>query len=283
MATLRNPATGKNVTLKPHHWFGRDADVASTCIQEADISLIHALARWDGQVWKLENYSKGETWVNRHRLAFGAGICPKIGDLIQFGALSPSCWVVLSLAPPQKYSAFSGQPTTHAAFYSSTPWAFPSSGPSDILFEFHVSTDEEHVNIHLRYQDQAITLGERVHHYLLLTLARQKIYDARQGQPPCNQGWVRPVQLAAMLNMDPIHLNVHVCRARKQFKAVLPYDGARLIERRVDGIRFGFTRMIVIAGSKLEGQMIDGQFSLKIQAHYTQTKGADGQPLFQMI
>lgn len=42
----------------------------------------------------------------------------------------------------------------------------------DILFSFQSSLDEEHVEATITYHERDIPLQERVHHYLLLTLAR---------------------------------------------------------------------------------------------------------------
>lgn len=124
--------------------------------------------------------------------------------------------------------------------------------PSGLLFK--VSQDEEHT--HLWWSDgrQQFDLGERTHHYSLLTLARLRIADAHRGLDREAQGWVDVEQLATMLGIDPGHLNIHIYRLRMQL-ASLAADSSQspaLIERRRGSVRIGAQAILIWRGGGLE-------------------------------
>ena len=130
-------------------------------------------------------------------------------------------------------------------------WQFFDVGPVDatvedddhgrlvqakIDFHFYISLDEEHVFLKLLMDNALLDdLGERVHHYLLLLLARQRLRDARDGDDPSAQGWVEVDRLASMLRIEPAHLNIQIYRARKQVHSALSekFHLPEIIERRV--------------------------------------------------
>ncbi len=110
---------------------------------------------------------------------------------------------------------------------------------------FNVSADEEHVFLKIKLEGQLeFDLEERVHHYLLLVLARQRDKDAKEGFNESSQGWVYMEDLSVMMGITLTHLNILIFRARKQVQQVF----SRLafvpqpIERRQGAIRFGFTQ-----------------------------------------
>lgn len=127
----------------------------------------------------------------------------------------------------------------------------------DIQFIFHVSVDEEHVVTKIQIGDDIIDLGERAHHYMLLTLARQRLKDARKGMDQATQGWIELDRMSHILNLEQCHLNIHIFRARKQINAVLPETAnvPQIIERRVGGLRFGHPDFQILRGSALEGAL----------------------------
>lgn len=107
---------------------------------------------------------------------------------------------------------------------------------------FHVSLDEEEVRLVVLEGRVEADLGARSHHYLLLTLARQRLADAaRPGLPPEEHGWLDVERLAAGLRLEPRYLNVLVHRARRQAVEAGLACAHRLIERRDQArqIRFG--------------------------------------------
>ncbi|SFU29600.1 hypothetical protein [Pseudoduganella namucuonensis] len=124
------------------------------------------------------------------------------------------------------------------------------------LLRFQVSLNEEHAYLRIALGARAeLDLGERAHHYSLLTLARRRMDDARQGLDPSSQGWIQLDQLSRMLGLDPSHLNIQIHRARSQIARALP-DGATLpdvVERRRGELRLGSVPFQILRGSRLEG------------------------------
>ena len=119
---------------------------------------------------------------------------------------------------------------------------------------FTVSLDEEHVRLAIGDAQQQLDLGERSHHYTLLTLARLRLADAKRHLDIRAQGWVELERLAKMLGIDPGHLNIQIFRLRKQLALALPC-GSRLpelVERRRGSLRFGDLRFSIVHGVKLE-------------------------------
>ena len=127
-------------------------------------------------------------------------------------------------------------------------------------FFFHVSLDEEHVFLKIRHGENWIDLGERVHHYMLLTLARQRLKDAENGGDRDTHGWIEPGLLSDMLGLDASHLNIQIYRVRKQIDAALP-EASNLplaVERRVGSLRFGYADFQIQRGSSIEGTLCRG-------------------------
>ncbi|VAW71541.1 hypothetical protein MNBD_GAMMA10-1600 [hydrothermal vent metagenome] len=110
---------------------------------------------------------------------------------------------------------------------------------------FSVSADEEHVFLKIRHQELEFDLQERVHHYLLLLLARQRDKDVKKGFDKSSQGWVYLDELSNMLGVTLTHLNILIFRARKQMQQVLQGlpSVPQLIERRQGSIRLGFSKI----------------------------------------
>jgi hypothetical protein len=105
---------------------------------------------------------------------------------------------------------------------------------SELRLEFGVTRDEEHVELraYMGAGGQAIDLGSRAHNYLLLTLARQRLTEAQQGEPETSCGWFYQEDLANALGTNPNQLNIDIFRIRKQFAALGVVDAAGIIERR---------------------------------------------------
>ncbi|WP_233838076.1 FHA domain-containing protein [Paraburkholderia sp. ZP32-5] len=120
--------------------------------------------------------------------------------------------------------------------------------------DFTVSRDEEHVRAVLHTRGGTVDLGERAHHYCIVTLARRRCADAQAGYDTASQGWVDLEALARMLGTDVSHVNVQIHRARAQVGALLSPGSAQLVERRRGGVRFGATGFRVFRGEALECQ-----------------------------
>jgi hypothetical protein len=130
-------------------------------------------------------------------------------------------------------------------------------GASAPVLEFRLSLDEEHTQLQVRWAAQAADLGERSHHYCLVTLARQRLADARAGFDASAQGWLESQQLARMLGIEVTHLNIQIHRARDQLMGALPAVGAlgRIVERQRGRLRLGDGLAFEIyRGSELEGR-----------------------------
>ncbi len=111
---------------------------------------------------------------------------------------------------------------------------------------FVVSRDEENVDVFILMEDKEVQLPGRTYHYLMLTLARLREGD--QGLPPEERGWVSRDALCRMLTVDPLKLNVDICRARKQLAEVGVLGAAGLIVRRPTSgqIRLGVDRIQIV-------------------------------------
>ncbi|MBB5606452.1 MULTISPECIES: hypothetical protein [unclassified Janthinobacterium] len=122
-----------------------------------------------------------------------------------------------------------------------------------------VSLNEEHVYLNISLSgEQELDLGERSHHYCLLTLARQRLSDARRGIDVSGQGWLNRKELAHMLGLDPSHLNIQIHRLRQQIAEALP-SGMQLdevVERRRGELRFGALPFCIVRGSSIEGEYL---------------------------
>lgn len=130
-------------------------------------------------------------------------------------------------------------------------------GARDIQFKFFVSLDEEHTLLRVTCDGKEINLGERVHHYLLITLARLRLKDAKKGLDINSQGWVEKEKLCAMLGMDQAYVNIQIYRARKQVVNALSdiMHLPQVVESRSGSLRFGFPNFQIIRGSRVEGNI----------------------------
>lgn len=153
-------------------------------------------------------------------------------------------------------------------------WKFSSADPVDLTLDatdqlggsrrnptchFHVSFDEEHIVLTLQQDDGTVVdLGERVHHYLLLTLARRRLHDQHTGLDPHEQGWMALEELSQMLRLDPAHVNIQIFRARQQIVKALPGLSyvPQVVERRVGSVRFGSLVFTIARGSAVEGRSV---------------------------
>lgn len=97
---------------------------------------------------------------------------------------------------------------------------------------FHVSSDEEHVEIELIRGADTKRLEPRAHAYFLLLLARQRAEDASQGVSPIEQGWLHTEDVCRMLRMDRATVNQRVFRARQHLAKTGMITAADVIERR---------------------------------------------------
>jgi hypothetical protein len=115
---------------------------------------------------------------------------------------------------------------------------------SELTFAFEVSTDEEIVHLRLLSNLPAIDLGTRAHNYLLLTLARRRLQDVKDGLSERCAGWVHLNEWGHDESFQPPQLNIYVHRIRKLFAAHGIHGAYDVIERRgrQKQIRLGVAR-----------------------------------------
>lgn len=126
-----------------------------------------------------------------------------------------------------------------------------------VQFHFQVSSDEEYVSLKIIMGNQILDLGERAHHYTLLTLARRRLKERLQQIDNASCGWYFFEEFCRILHMDPQHVNIHIYRARKQMMQFFPDANylPNVVERRSGSLRFGFPFLKVHRGDILEGEM----------------------------
>lgn len=125
-----------------------------------------------------------------------------------------------------------------------------SQQPRVTSLHFQTSCDEEHIFLSIKNNGKTTDLGERVHHYPLLLLARQYRNDHQAGFDHSSCGWLDVEQLTKMMGIETSVLNVQLHRAKQQIAAILP--NTHLIERRVGQIRLNTNHFEIIHGSQLE-------------------------------
>ncbi|SDJ94950.1 FHA domain-containing protein [Microbulbifer yueqingensis] len=126
----------------------------------------------------------------------------------------------------------------------------------EFTLRFSVSHHEEHVQLQLCRADLQVALPARIHHYLLLYLARARMVDIERGIDPDAQGWVSIQVATRELGITVNHLNTQIFRARKQIAESLPdaIDTSGLVERRSWEIRLGCRNFEIFKGSRRESR-----------------------------
>jgi hypothetical protein len=100
MGTLIDPRTGELVVLRAEHVFGRNPLRADTLLDDPEVSLMHAAARWRNGCWKLFDHSRNGTFVDGRALAPGEGAALVGGQEIRMGRGPGSMWRVLDVSGP---------------------------------------------------------------------------------------------------------------------------------------------------------------------------------------
>ncbi len=138
----------------------------------------------------------------------------------------------------------------------SVPETAPSPPPpgearpdTGVALRFHVSRDEEHVELTVTWGDRSFTLRPRTHTYTLLTLARVRAADEQAGElPPEERGWIHRDELCRRLRLDPNLLLTHLFRARRQLADADVPGADHLFERRLDAgqLRLGHATIAIV-------------------------------------
>lgn len=117
----------------------------------------------------------------------------------------------------------------------------------NITLRFHVSRDQEYVELFVVHDTSLIDLKARSHHYTLLLLARARLRD--RTLPSDRQGWVLQSDLLTMLHVDANHLYLDIYRLRRQFGEAQITNAAHIVERRegTRALRIGVARIEIVA------------------------------------
>ncbi|MBB6342930.1 hypothetical protein HNP49_003118 [Pseudomonas fluvialis] len=129
-------------------------------------------------------------------------------------------------------------------------------------FIFHVSADDWHVRLQIEQGAQRLDLGERVHHYVLLLLARefcqqqeQRWLNGNSSYDPLSLGWIERECLHKMIGDSDTQLNVKIFRAIKQISCALASADLptfKPVLTRVGCIRFACPNFTIFKDSSLE-------------------------------
>jgi hypothetical protein len=127
-----------------------------------------------------------------------------------------------------------------------------SPPPAEVALHFDVSQNEEHTSLSLVTDGKSVSLGERIHHYTLVTLARVRSQDVQRGLAPQSQGWIALDELSRMLGVEPSYVNIQIFRAKHQILNALPSQaaGLPLVERRRGDVRLGNYPFLIQGGAR---------------------------------
>ena len=109
---------------------------------------------------------------------------------------------------------------------------------------FHVSQDEEHVELTLNVGKQSFALGHKNHHYLLLEVARHALETTNDDEE--EWAWMSIDLLLRNLRIEINYMNIMIYRARAAIRKCSSYWGENLIERRRGELRFHRSKIKVV-------------------------------------
>jgi len=287
MAILENAFGSKCVVQTTEYALDR-VDLEYQNNSSSNVLSQHVISlRWRDNIWAINNSSQYPIWVSGEALLSGEERSIETRCEIQLTKKWYKKWSIIDLSPPYENDVFlskSGDWYCHALLkkvwlsdgdiivgdkqkwclcsikdgyieHISEPPPITNYDKATMLFE--VSLDEEHVFASIETEQQVFKLHERVHHYLLVTLARLKLQDHRDGYDSSSCGWVDMEELCKMLGLDASHINIQIYRARRQINESLNKEEElpALIERRSGCLRFGAWSFCIIRGDELEGNM----------------------------
>lgn len=235
MGRLRHVHTHDEVLLVPRHLVGR-GPACQLRLDEPKLSNVHAELIWDGVGWKVRDLaSRNGTFVAGARIEPGQLIELEPGVELAF-ADGQTCFRLIDSTAPGE-----AQPANTRTVESELRL-------QGLELRFHVSRDEEHIELGLHDGPDVRRVEPRAHLALLLTLARLRLGDHERSDLPASEcGWVYRDDLAKMLAIDPTLTNLWIHRARKQLSALGVRDSALVVESRAGGtqVRLGVDRIVV--------------------------------------
>ncbi|WP_062052663.1 FHA domain-containing protein [Aquimarina longa] len=135
---------------------------------------------------------------------------------------------------------------------------------NNAYFQFLLSSDEEHIRVKIIIENQELDLGERVHNYILLALARKRLADVRMGCVFNDQGWITIDELLEDMSkefgkeLDTYYLNLKIYRIRKLLMDTKPYGYlfSNIIERRHGEMRFSHRYFQILKEEECVGEIL---------------------------
>lgn len=109
---------------------------------------------------------------------------------------------------------------------------FTGDDANQSVLSFTVSSDEEHVELTADAGGTHFDLGASARYYVLLTLARQRLADRKDGLPETSCGWMYQDDLMRALAIGQQQLNIDVFRIRRHLSDKGVPNAATVIERR---------------------------------------------------
>ncbi|MGH1539465.1 MAG: FHA domain-containing protein [Arenicella sp.] len=100
MALLQNKLTEERIMLRVNHTFGRDPETNIDVLNSVAVSRNHAVIVWDGDFWKIKDFSTNGTFINDKPISSGVYHDLSPGVRLQFGHLPMETWEVVNLDPP---------------------------------------------------------------------------------------------------------------------------------------------------------------------------------------
>lgn len=131
----------------------------------------------------------------------------------------------------------------------------------EVSLRFDVSANDWHVRMLITVGDREEDLGERVHHYFLLLLAREYCEQYKQLKSraaevdPLLVGWVEREWLHQAIGDNEAQFNVKLCRAKKQVEQAvhrMGIPGYSLLNTRPGAVRLNCGSIRVYQGSRVE-------------------------------
>ncbi len=102
MAILQNIISKEIIVLETQHIFGRNKQIAKTCVHSQDVSQSHATIFWKCGFWYLKDHSRNGTLINNkfyHQTTYKF----HSKEIIQFGEKKSTQWMLIDNTPPSCY------------------------------------------------------------------------------------------------------------------------------------------------------------------------------------
>jgi len=229
MAVLSHEQSGNSLVLPAFCVVGRGFG-CSLHLNGTRVSSQHARLVWTERGWELRDLgSRNGTFVDGRLVNIGEPVVLTEGAQIGFGG-ADDCWTLIDATSPDD-----SQFVVEHEGWNSTQVEIPRElveGSTPGLV-FHVSLDEEHVELTVRGGGKEERLAARNRFYMLLVLARARIRDQADSElPEAEHGWMYGDELCRMLRIDEGRLRVDIFRIRRQLEQLGVGRPAKIIERR---------------------------------------------------